>query len=95
MMKRLFSKHIRRDTKVIRAYEQDSVCSTGNLCRAILRERGEQLIELGYPAVGKHKYDWASKISPHLDLENNKSPSFQRFYNYLVKGLELYRVNSR
>ncbi|MGI6077101.1 MAG: hypothetical protein ACOYCB_02930 [Fastidiosipilaceae bacterium] len=81
------------DTKVIRAYEQDSVCGTWEiLCRAILRERGEQLIELGYPAVGKHKYDWASKISPHLDLENNKSPSFQRFYNYLVKGLELYRV---
>lgn len=77
---------------VLEEYEQDSICGTWEvLCRAIMGDRAESLIQVGYPAVGKFKYEWASAIAPHLSLTANASPSFQRFYRALQKGIAGYR----
>ena len=64
------------------------------LCHALLKEQAPRLIEIGYPAVGQYKYEWAGKIAPHLDLSRNRSPSFKRFHSYLERGLEIYEKYS-
>lgn len=33
---------------------------------------------------GAHKFNWATKIAPHLDLDNPKSPSFKK----LIEGID-------
>jgi hypothetical protein len=83
------------DCTLLDAYEQDSVCGTWELlCHALLKEQAPRLIEIGYPAVGQYKYEWAGKIAPHLDLSRNRSPSFKRFHSYLERGLEIYEKYS-
>ncbi|NJP40749.1 DUF4276 family protein [Oscillospiraceae bacterium HV4-5-C5C] len=77
------------DTTILDQYEQDSVCGTWEvLARAILGSRAEQLIKLGYPAVGQQKSEWAARIAPALDPQRVKSPSFRRFYQYLTSCLD-------
>lgn len=83
------------DREIIESYEQDSICGTWEvLCRAILGEQAEPLIQLGYPAVGRYKFEWASRIAPYLNLERNRSPSFQRFFTYLNRGLQIHAEES-
>ena len=74
------------ERSVIRSYSQDSVCGTWEvLARAILKDRAENLIRIGYPAVGQYKGEWASRIAPFLDPSRNRSPSFIRFRKILLK----------
>jgi succinyl-CoA synthetase beta subunit len=53
------------------------------LARAIYGREAERLIRIGYPAVGQYKYEWASRIAPFMQLEQNQSPSFQKFLKKL------------
>ena len=41
-----------------------------------------------YSETGKAKCEWADKIGSVLNLEENLSPSFQRFLNELQKRIE-------
>ena len=67
-----------------KSYRQDSVCGTWEvLCRIIMGSKAEELIALGYPAVGQFKYEWAERIAPHLSVETNASPSLHRFIHRL------------
>ena len=76
------------DKKVLDSYEQDSVCGTWEvLCRAISDDYDE-LIDIGYPAIGHYKAQWASKISRFLEPENNVSPSFTTFKYALETALK-------
>lgn len=69
---------------VLDNYEQDSICGTWEvLARAIYGREAERLIRIGYPAVGQYKYEWASRIAPFMQLEQNQSPSFQKFLKKL------------
>lgn len=73
------------DLSVIREYRQDSVCGTWEvLCRALLREKAERLIRIGYPAIGQYKHEWAESISKYLDPRRNVSPSFAYFQDELL-----------
>jgi hypothetical protein len=73
---------------ILRQYEQDSACGTWEvLCHALLRNRAEQLIRIGYPAIGQYKYEWADKISEFMVPDQNTSPSFQRFYSFLSQTI--------
>lgn len=73
---------------ILDAYEQDSVCGTWEvLARAIHGKNAEQLIKLGYPAVGQYKQEWARHIAPFLDPGRNQSPSFRRFQKTLDRIL--------
>lgn len=82
-------------TEVIDAYKQDSICGTWEvLCRAI-SENADDLIDIGYPAIGHYKALWAENISKYMLPQKNVSPSFNTFKMALVTALKnpvpLYR----
>lgn len=68
-----------RDT-VLNAYQQDSVCGTWEVLADAVHAGGSaELRRVGYPVEGKAKCDWAAQVAPHLDVERNRSRSFQVF----------------
>ena len=76
----------RRD--VLDSYVQDSVCGTWEtLCRAV-SENAEELIDIGYPAVGHYKALWAETISRYMLPQKNVSPSFNTFKMALITALK-------
>ena len=75
-------------TDVLDSYVQDSVCGTWEtLCRAI-SENAEELIDIGYPAIGHYKALWADTISRYMLPQKNVSPSFNTFKMALVTALK-------
>ena len=65
---------------VLKHYRQDSICGTWEiLADAVFKGGLEALKSQGYPAIGKEKSAWAENIAPHMDIDNNASPSFQYF----------------
>ena len=73
---------------VLDSYEQDSVCGTWEvLCRAI-SENAEELIDIGYPAIGHYKALWAESISKYMVPQKNVSPSFNTFKMALITALK-------
>lgn len=66
--------------KPLNEYKNDSICGTWEiLADAIYRGGSKKLAALGWQAVGKEKSEWAQQIAPHIDIEENKSPSFCYF----------------
>ena len=66
--------------KYLNEYVQDSICGTWEaLCKVICPEDYEEIIEIGYPAVGNYKARWAEEISRYMEPELNISPSFINF----------------
>ncbi|MDR2170282.1 MAG: DUF4276 family protein [Planctomycetaceae bacterium] len=49
------------------------------------RELNKQKQEEGYAVIGKKKKEWASEISPFLDINKNLSPCFCYFRNKIQK----------
>ncbi len=75
-------------TDVIDSYKQDSVCGTWEvLCRAI-SENAEELIDIGYPAIGHYKALWADNISRYMIPQKNVSPSFNTFKMAFITALK-------
>ena len=65
---------------VVEAYVQDSVCGTWELLADAIYPGGAKALRLaGYPLIGQTKCRWAEMISPHMDTDNNVSPSFNAF----------------
>ncbi len=65
---------------VLHSYLNDSICGTWEkLADAVYPGGSSSLARLGWQSVGKVKSEWAERISPHMDLENNNSPSFCYF----------------
>jgi len=61
-------------------YENDSICGTWEIMADALYPGGSQVLAgKGYQISGKEKTTWAEKISPHINIDNNRSPSFQYF----------------
>ena len=76
------------NTEILDSYEQDSVCGTWEiLCRAI-SENADDLIEIGYPAIGHYKALWAETISRYMLPQKNVSPSFNTFKMALITALK-------
>ena len=64
--------------QALNSYEQDSICGTWEkLADAIYMGGAHRLKQLGWPYTGQAKCEWARNIAPHIDVESNKSPSFQ------------------
>ena len=75
---------------VLEQYEQDSECGTWEwLADAIYKGGSDRLTAVGYPEIGRVKCLWAKQITPFLDLEANRSPSFQAFYQGLRELVEV------
>ena len=65
---------------VLSGYVQDSICGTWEVLADAVDPRGStHLKALGYPPAGIAKCEWAREIAPHMDVDSNKSKSFQVF----------------
>jgi len=73
---------------VLDSYVQDSVCGTWEiLCRAV-SDNAEELIDIGYPAIGHYKALWTENITRYMQPQRNVSPSFNTFKMALITALK-------
>ena len=72
---------------VLRSYENDSICGTWELLAdAVFSDGANGLKNKGWQVVGREKSVWAEKITPHMNIDNNASPSF-RYFRGKIRGL--------
>lgn len=65
---------------VLNSYQNDSICGTWELlAEAIFAGGAKALKKKSWRVRGKIKSEWAIKITPYMDINNNKSPSFCYF----------------
>lgn len=68
------------NTAVLDRYEQDSICGTWEVLANAAHPGGAAgLRAAGYPETGRVKCEWAARITPHMDVDRNRSKSFQVF----------------
>jgi len=79
--------------KVLKSYVNDSICGTWEkLADAVFPGGARSLCQLGGQTIGKEKSNWAKNIPPHMDVDNNLSPSFCYFRDRL-RDLVASRIN--
>ena len=65
---------------ILNSYVNDSICGTWEtLANAVWQGGAKKLLASGWQAVGTEKSTWAERIAPHMDVDNNNSPSFLYF----------------
>jgi hypothetical protein len=65
------------DARVLKRYEQDSVCGTWELLADALVKGGAKAVKAqGWRHAGELKHEWADKIGPLMNIDENQSPSF-------------------
>lgn len=70
---------------VLKDYENDSICGTWELmANAVYSGGAEALKEEGWMRIGEEKTLWAMKITPHMNLHDNHSPSFNCFISEVL-----------
>jgi hypothetical protein len=68
-----------KDT-ILNGYQNDSICGTWEvLADAIFSGGSRALAHQEWQKIGAEKSVWAEKICPHMNIENNASPSFCYF----------------
>lgn len=61
-------------------YVPDAVCGTWEaLADLVERDGAKALKKMGFHAIGQAKHRWAATIAPHIEIDRNRSPSFQEF----------------
>lgn len=71
---------------VLNGYVNDSICGTWEkLADVVFPGGATALSNNGWVAIGTEKSVWAEKITPHMDVDNNASPSFGYFRNKLLE----------
>lgn len=76
------------DEDALCGYEQDSVCGTWEtLCRVVEPDNADDLIDIGYPAIGHYKSRWAITIARYMEADNNISPSFLNYRNAIETAM--------
>lgn len=71
---------------VLNSYVNDSICGTWELLAdAVYSGGATALSSNGWQAVGAEKSQWSEKISPHMNVATNKSPSFVYFRQKLIE----------
>lgn len=77
----------RAKTANLNAYVNDSICGTWErLADAIYPGGSQKLSAQGWHQIGAEKSKWSIKITPNMDVENNKSHSFC-FFSQTLKEL--------
>jgi len=62
---------------ILNSYVNDSICDTWELLAdAVCKGGSKALSEKGRQAIGEQKSIWATTISPHMNIDDNRSPSF-------------------
>lgn len=77
----LFKAYPHAKRQVLKTYKQDSICGTWEKLADVV---GYDYRDKSYQEVGLKKREWAEKITPYMEAENNQSPSFQ----YLMDELK-------
>jgi len=76
----LLAAYPRAKKDVLGRYVQDSVCGTWELVADAVHPGGAAAVKkAGWPLPGQLKHEWASRISLHMDVASNQSPSFCKF----------------
>lgn len=71
---------------VLERYVQDSVCNTWELLADAVHAGGVAAIKkVGWPLPGQIKHEWAEKIGPFMNINQNTSPSFEKFRDGLLR----------
>jgi len=71
-------------TSVLNSYVNDSICGTWELLAdAVYKGGSKALSKKGWQAEGEQKSIWAELISPHMNVDENHSPSFNYMYAQL------------
>jgi hypothetical protein len=71
---------------VIGRYTQDSVCGTWELLADAVYPGGSAAIKkTGWPLPGQIKHEWAERITPFMDIDQNTSPSFIKLRDGLLQ----------
>ncbi|VEN75486.1 conserved hypothetical protein [Candidatus Desulfarcum epimagneticum] len=71
---------------VLDAYVNDSICGTWEkLADAVFPGGSSALSAGGFQAIGLEKSRWAEKITPHMNVACNESPSFCYFQSEIKK----------
>jgi hypothetical protein len=79
--------------KTLSGYVQDSVCGTWEkLADALVLGGSKGLKKTGWPAPGQAKFEWAERVGPHMNVEENTSPSFVKLRDGLRR--EVSRLSS-
>lgn len=69
---------------VLKSYINDSISETWEkLADAVFSGGKQKLKKQGRQAIGLEKTNWANNIPPHMDVDNNLSPSFCYFRDKL------------
>ena len=67
------------------SYKNDSICGTWEVLADTVFPGGAAALKAqGFQVVGREKSLWAEKITVHMDISANRSPSFKRFYETLT-----------
>ena len=70
---------------ILNSYKNDSICGTWEvLADAVYPGGATALKAQGFQIVGREKTLWAEKITGHMNVAANRSPSFQRFFRTLA-----------
>lgn len=86
----LFAAYPNAKTSILRSYVQDSICGTWELLADAVYPGGLRKFRKDCPSyieVGQKKSEWAKKIGVHMNLYENKSPSFQAFLTEIDRRL--------
>ena len=68
------------DESMLDEYIQDSICGTWEFLADCIHPGGAaRLKRIGYPETGRAKCEWAARIAPHMEVDRNRSKSFQVF----------------
>jgi len=74
----------RAKESVLKGYTNDSICGTWEkLADAVFSGGKQKLSKQGGQAIGLEKTNWANNIPPHMNVDNNLSPSFCYFRDKL------------
>ena len=63
---------------VLNGYEQDGICGTWEVLADAVHPGGSAKLK-SYPVTGTVKCDWARAITPCMNADENRSPSFRVF----------------
>lgn len=71
---------------VLNTYQNDSICDTWELLADAVYDGGRQrLSSCAWSVIGTEKCSWAEKIGQYMNVNNNKSPSFNYFRKTMKK----------
>jgi len=84
------SAYPRAKDAILNSYQNDSICGTWEkLAEAVYPGGFQVLSKQGWQMIGKEKSKWAEKITPHMNVDNNQSPSFNFFKDKIQELAEM------